>query len=144
MLTVEVVSTRLIGGSERCAEPVGEFGQVAIGDESVPERQLLLVGKWQERRLPNGAGLDPSRDGEIRPEGRSPGRRFRQQGDGCQPFQDRHVGGRLGEALQGHEGAGRNQTKLAHIHHGSLPVVDPSTSPVTFSAFAREVYPRRR
>ena len=66
MLAVGVVGARQIGRAERRAEPVGEIGEIAVGDEGVLERLLLLIGKGQKRRLPDGAGLDAAGDGEVR------------------------------------------------------------------------------
>ena len=69
------MGARDIGGAERRAEPVGEFGEIAAGDEDVPQRLLLLLGQRQQARPSQRAGLDAAGDGEVGGERRLAGGR---------------------------------------------------------------------
>ena len=64
------MGSRQIRGAERGPEPIGQFCKVTVGDESVLERLLLLIGEGEKRRLPESAGLDTARHGEVRGQSR--------------------------------------------------------------------------
>jgi hypothetical protein len=50
MFSINIMSTRLIGGAERSPKPIRTLGEVAAGDENVSQRLLLLFRIRQKCR----------------------------------------------------------------------------------------------
>jgi hypothetical protein len=68
MFSINIMSTRLIGGAARSPKPICKLGEVAAGDENVSQR-LLLFRIRQKCRRRDCASLNTSRDSVIRAQG---------------------------------------------------------------------------
>ena len=119
---VEVMGARDIGAAERRAEPVGEIGEIAAGDEDVFQRLLLLVGEGQQARPPQSAGLDAAGDGEIGGERRLAGGRVGQGRERRQALERCEIIGGLRSRFERRERAGGDQGEFERDVHGVSPL----------------------
>ena len=98
--------TRLIGRAQGRAKAVRQLGEIAVGDEGVAQRLLLLFRERQQGGLPNGARLDPAGDGEVGGQSGVAGRAVRKGGDRRQALENRQIlrGLRVGPGGAHHQG----------------------------------------
>jgi hypothetical protein len=73
-LPIEIVRARLIGRAHGRAEAVRQLGEIAVGDEGVAQRLLLLFRERQQGGLPDDSRLDSAGHGEVGGQGGLAGR----------------------------------------------------------------------
>ena len=112
---------RLIGRPQGRAEAVRQLGQIAVGDEGVAQRLLLLFGERQQGGLPDDARLDPAGDGVVRGQGRLAGRAAQKGGDRREAAQDGHVGRRLRVDRGGAQHEGHKADPAPYSFHAAAP-----------------------
>ena len=86
VLPVDVVGAREVGGAQGGAESVGEIGEIARGDEGVPQRLLLLFREGQQGGLGDDSRLDPPGDSVVRTRAARPATVFGRAAVGASPF----------------------------------------------------------
>ena len=107
--------------------PSASCGEVAVGDEGVAQRLLLLLGEGQQGRLADGAGLDAARHGVVAAERGPAGGGLRQHRDRGETLQHRDVGRRLGRGRERQEAQPNARLSLSMAVMGSSSAAPAAT-----------------
>ena len=90
-LPIEVMRARQISRPQCRAEAVRQLGEIAVGDERIAQR-LLLLRERKQSGLPNDSRLNPAGDGVVGRQGGFAGHGVRKGRDWSQTPQDSHIG----------------------------------------------------